>query len=88
MSYKDQVQHGGPAQAPAGIRALQEARRKVLEHIASTSKELGGIAAQYGKLIGNYQAELEQISASLAVLQPAVRGYNDCDAQQVQAPGY
>lgn len=69
-SYHDQVQNGGPAQAPAGIRALQEARHKVLSHIALTSKELGGIAAQYGNVLSNYEKELGQINASLAVLQP------------------
>lgn len=53
-----------------GVRAIQEARRRVIEHITSTSKELGNIAAQYGEVLRNYQTELNQLNASLARLQP------------------
>lgn len=74
----------GPANSEtAGVRAIQEARRRVIEHIGSTSKELGNLAAQYGGIIANYQAELRQLDASLARLRPVslpVNPSGDCDA--------
>lgn len=55
-------------QESAGVQALRLAKRKAVDHMASASKELGDIAAQYGRLIDTYQSEIRQIDDALATL--------------------
>lgn len=84
MSY-DNVQLNTPSTESAGVRAIRDARRKVFERIESTSKELGCVAAHYGTQIASYQAELNQLNASLAALQPAT-SFADQACGTTQAP--
>lgn len=54
----------------AGVRALRESAHRLSRHIHNAQLELGKIAIQYGSMIINYQAELQQINEAIAKLQP------------------
>lgn len=55
----------GTAKESAGVEALRLAKRKAVDHLASASKELGQIAAQYGRLIDTYQQQINQIDVDI-----------------------
>lgn len=68
----------------AGLQALRRARERVLSHIGSASKELGDIAAQYGRLIDGYKIELAQLDDTIAQL--TGKRANDYGAEECSTP--
>lgn len=75
------------AQEDAALTALRNARRNAIEHMAAASKELGNIAADYGRLIETYRQSIIQLDRAIAGYS-LPNAINQCGSQLAKDAGY